>query len=91
VNSAIHPPVICPEEERTVCHHPAISIHPIVNADNTWKIFGYKTPSVTMFSVKEGKGNVLKDILPVVMYPRNQIFNNPFLAPPPLLTAFTAL
>jgi len=44
-----------------------------------------------MFSVGECKGNVLKDILPVGMYPRNKIFNYPFLAPSPFLTAFTTL
>jgi hypothetical protein len=41
--------------------------------------------------MRECEGNVLEDILTAGMYPRDEIFNNPFLAPSPLLTAFTAL
>jgi hypothetical protein len=91
VNPAIHLPVICPEEEGTVCHCPVFSINPIINADNIGKVFRYKIPSITAFSAGEGKGNVLEDILTACIYPRDEIFNNPFLAPPPLLTAFTTL
>jgi hypothetical protein len=91
VNPAIHLPVICPEEEGTVCHCPVFSIHPIINADNIGKVCEYKTLPVTTFPMRECKENVLEDILPVCIYPRDEIFNNPFLAPPPLLTAFTAL
>jgi hypothetical protein len=91
VNSAIHLPVISPEEKGTVCHRPAIGIHPIINTDNIRKICEYETISVTMFPMRECEGNVLEDILTAGMYPRDEIFNNPFLAPSPLLTAFTAL
>ena len=91
VNSAIHLAVICPEEERTVRHYAAISINPIVNEDNKWEVFRYKIPSVTTFPIRKCNGNMVKDILPVGTYPRDKIFNNPFLAPPPLLTACTAL
>jgi hypothetical protein len=34
---------------------------------------------------------MLQDILPVLLYPRDNIFDNPFLAPPPLLATLTAL
>jgi hypothetical protein len=41
--------------------------------------------------MRECKGNMPEDILTAGMYPRDEIFNNSFLAPSPLLTAFTAL
>ena len=83
--------IICPKEKRAVCENPAVSIYPIVNADNLRKVLKYKIPSVAMFPVRKFQRNVLKDILPVGINPRDKVFDNPFLAPPPLLTTLTAL
>jgi hypothetical protein len=47
--------------------------------------------SVTTFPLRECKGNVPENILTVSNNPRDKIFNNPFLAPSPLFTAFTTL
>jgi hypothetical protein len=66
-------------------------INPIVNADNLGKILQRNIPSIAQFSIGKFYGNVQQDILAVLLYPLDEIFDYSFLAPSPLLATLTAL
>jgi len=66
-------------------------IYPVINTYDIRQIFWGNIPARASFSVGERYGNVLQDVLPVCLYPRDEIFNNTLLAPSPLLTAAAAL
>lgn len=66
-------------------------IHPVVNTGNTLKVFRYKTCSSAGTAVSKADQDVVEDILPAPMNPGYKIFSNPFLVPPPLLAALSAL
>jgi hypothetical protein len=66
-------------------------IYPIVNADNIGEILERNILSVAPFSIGKFQGNVHQDILAVLQYPRDDIFDYPLLAPSPFLATLTAL
>ena len=55
------------------------------------QILNNDIPPVMPLSVGKRYGNVLQNILAVLLYPRDDIFDYPLLAPSPFLATLTAL
>ena len=91
MNFTVNLPILCPEEERAVPQCPAILTYPVVDTDNVGKVLFRNIPSIAPFSVIKRQGNVLQDIPAALRDPRDDIFDDALLAPPPLLAAPAAL
>ena len=91
MNFTVYFSVICPPEEGTAGQYPAVRIYPVVNTDNIRQILYRNIPAITPFFIGERYGNMLQDVLPVFLYPRDEIVNNTLLSPSPFLAAAAAL
>jgi len=91
MDPAVCLPVICPEEERAVPDLPALYRDPVVNAGDVREIFNRHIQPVLFCPIIEPDPYVLQDIFSALRDPRDDIFDNPLLPPPPLLAAPSAL
>jgi hypothetical protein len=87
MDPAIYFPVTGTKEERTVLYRPALRIYPVIDPGNTGQVIRCEILSGAPLPSGTCDTNVREDIRAVVLYPGYEIFDNAFLAPPPLLAA----
>lgn len=91
MNIAVHFPVFRFAVERAMVQYTAIRCYPIIDAEDIWQIIDPDLSPVAASSVHQRYRDKLEDIVTVCFYPRENIFDNSLLVPPPFLTTATAL
>jgi hypothetical protein len=91
MDPAVGLPVISTEEEGAVPDLPATYRDPVLNAGDLREIFKRNIQPVLFCPVNKPDPYVLQDIFPALRDPRDDIFDDPLLPPPPLLAAPSAL
>jgi len=91
MDPAVCLPVISKKEERAVPDLPALYRDPVVDAGDVREIFNRHIQPVLFSPVNKPDAYMLQDIFSALRDPRDEIFDNPLLPPPPLLTAPSAL
>jgi hypothetical protein len=91
MDQAIYFPVAGTKEERTILYRPAFRIYPVIDPGNMWQVIHCEILSGAPLLSGTRDTNMREDIRAIVLYPGYDVFDNAFLAPPPLLAAPAAL